>query len=151
VRIGLTGGLDSRLLYGALREIYDPSRIIPYTLGYPGQYDYEFVKKYGGQFLENHIFMDTREISWRLETESEKRRTLGNPGRYNPRSILCRMLSDHNVSEYNVHGFMGGPLTGATKPEVSRAVESWDDAVRRFLKKNDRFNLQQVLGNVVDV
>src|SRR5690606_36145041 len=66
VRIGITGGMDSRLLYAALRQIYEPDRITPYTFGYPGQYDYEFVKRYGGRFLHNHVMLDTREIRWSL-------------------------------------------------------------------------------------
>src|SRR5690606_22123161 len=46
VRIGITGGLDSRLLFSGLREILPEENIYTFTLGYPGQYDYEFARKF---------------------------------------------------------------------------------------------------------
>src|SRR5690606_29226690 len=97
----------------------------------------EFVKRYGERFLHNHVMLDTREIRWSLSDEVNKRRKLGNPGTYNSKSILYRALTDRGVPKHNFHGFMGDSLTGATKPDRHRPVESWDDAVQRFLKKND--------------
>lgn len=150
VKIGITGGLDSRLLYAALLQFYDPARVTPYTLGYPGQYDYEYIKRHSKLFPEDHILIDTRDITWDLEVEIQKARTRAVPSTYSPKSIMHTILSGRGAPAHNIHGFMGDPLIGGTRPSGSGSVDSWGDAVQRFIKKNDRFSMQQPLAGVAD-
>lgn len=145
VRIGISGGLDSRLLYSAYRELLPADRIFTYTIGYPGQYDYEYVRQLGGGFFLNHHLLDTRDITWNLEEEVLHKSKLSSPGSYSARRHMLSHLNEAGAPAHNVHGFLGDTLVGGTKPDSHLPVVSWDDAKARFIKKNNRFKMQKHL------
>lgn len=145
VRIGISGGLDSRLLYSAYRELLPADRIFTYTIGYPGQFDYEYARQLGGGFLPNHHLLDSRDIVWNFEEEVRHKSSKSNPGTYSARRHMLSRLDAAGAPAHNVHGFIGDTLVGGTKPNNDVPVSSWDDAKARFIKKNDRFKMQRHL------
>jgi hypothetical protein len=152
VRMGITGGIDSRLLYSAVREILPSECIFTYTLGYRGQYDYEYALEYSHGFLPNHRFFETKTIEWDIWEEIDHKRRASRPTAYSAkRHLYDYMTSQLGAPTYNIHGFTGDTLVGATKPDNQIPIKSWNDAVQRFIKKNDRFKLQDVFLNHIDL
>jgi hypothetical protein len=77
--VPLSGGLDSRLILGALLERTSADRIRTFTYGVAGSYDFDIsnsiAKKYGTQhlpvFFENHIYSLDQELEFAKRTDCQ--------------------------------------------------------------------------------
>ncbi len=147
VSIGITGGLDSRLIYSALRHVLPADRIFPFTLGYPGQYDLDFVKAWIPDVIPGHLFVETREITWSLERELQRRTIIGRPGAYSSKPLMMDILYEKGVPKPCLHGFMGDALLGSARIDHGEAVQDWDTAVSQFITKNNRWRLQELFSH----
>lgn len=148
VRVGISGGLDSRLLYGAIKRLFPEESIYTFTSGQPGHYDYEFINKYkiGGK---NHKFVDLRDIVWDIGNEVAAIKEYGYAETYRPDAAYRKAL-DNDMSTYFVHGFPGEFLTGYFDPFYSegKVCESWELAVDTFVKKNNFYTLQEIFDGI---
>lgn len=140
VRVGVTGGMDSRLLLAAVLEVYPEDKVTTYTFGYPSQYDYEFMRVYSDRFLTDHLTLDTRDLEWSTTKWVRERRKSGTYRTYSAKGALFRELEKLGLSPFNVHGFLGGPLSGGQRrpPETDGTKEG---AYSEFMKVSDRFSL----------
>lgn len=148
VSIGVTGGLDSRLIHAALRHVLPADRIFPFTFGYPGQYDFEFVKTWISDILPGHHYVETREIGWSLEAEILERKTLGAPGAYSSKPRLMEILYRRDAPRRCFHGFMGDTLLGSARMDNGETRQSWEIVTSQFLLINDRWHLQDLFSGV---
>lgn len=153
VRMGISGGLDSRLLYSVVREFLPASNICTYTFGTPGQADFELIKHYGKSFLSNHVFLLTSQIKWDVNHEVERSQGLEEAKAfYSIESNFRGRLEALDYPKTSVSGFLGDALAGGTRPSLgTEDGDAWETAIRMFLKKNNRFKLQTWFGNSLDI
>ena len=72
--VPLSGGLDSRLVLGALREHVDPKDIHTFTFGVPGSYDYEIGNAVAKELGTRHVAMPLNTESYSVDDEIEAAR-----------------------------------------------------------------------------
>jgi hypothetical protein len=65
----LSGGLDSRLILGALLEHLEPQNLQTFTYGVEGSYDYEIGNSIARDFGTRHTPICLSEEAWQLEEE----------------------------------------------------------------------------------
>jgi len=145
VRLGLTGGLDSRTIFAALRHLLPQEKIHCFTFGAEGLYDFEFFKRFGG-FAKPHHFIDMADIDWSIQWEVRAAERAAQPRTYSAKSYLNRTLDAMGLPKHHVHGFMGDAVLGGSRPGGNTPFANWTDATARFLNKNDRWRLQFLLG-----
>ncbi|WKZ61655.1 MAG: asparagine synthase-related protein [Cyclobacteriaceae bacterium] len=69
--LGLTGGLDSRLLLGALLDVTEAKNIQTFSWGYKNTYDYEIGRALAKKVGVDHISYDLNVIDFSLENLKE--------------------------------------------------------------------------------
>ena len=62
--IPLSGGWDSRVLFGAAMERYDRSRLVAVSFGSPGLLDYDIGQSIAKKFAVPHFAVDLRKITF---------------------------------------------------------------------------------------
>ncbi len=151
IAIGVSGGFDSRCLYGALKKFYNAENIYSYTFGCPGQYDYEFIHKYGPRFLHNHLYFNINYINWDIDSEVARVQRLGIIASYSVMAHVFVILRDKGIDKCRIHGFMGDALSGGARPFGAKGavIDKWDDAINLFCKKNNRFKFQELFSHYI--
>jgi asparagine synthase (glutamine-hydrolysing) len=116
--LGLTGGLDSRLLLGALLDVTEAKNIKSFSWGYKNTYDYEIGKALAKRVGVDHLSYDLNAINFSLENLIE----FGVRSDFNtnlfeqpPIFQLERDLKDVNIW----YGVLGGTTSGSNLPVSS--------------------------------
>ncbi|WP_192813918.1 asparagine synthase-related protein [Halomonas smyrnensis] len=111
--VPLSGGWDSRILFGAVMDRFPKNKISTLSFGAPGQLDYKIGKKISAHYDINHTSVDLsqQEISWQKLRQSVEIA----PWTYTPDAYFNKLAISTvmpNKDDIIVSGFMGGPLTG---------------------------------------
>jgi len=69
--VPLSGGLDSRLILGALLELSPAEQIQTYTYGVPGSYDYDIANSIAKEFGTQHLPMPLSDMQYSKDIEIE--------------------------------------------------------------------------------
>lgn len=129
--IPISGGWDSRIIAGALRERLDSREIKMVTFGVPGQLDYDLgglvAKKLGVEHFA--IDLSTVELTWEdLRNSVQDAPWTCVPDAFYNRECLVRTgMAGANV----VSGFLGDPLTGGHFSDVSDPDTAQEDFLNR--------------------
>lgn len=158
ISIGVTGGLDSRCLYGVVREVVGTESVFTFTDGCEGLFDYEFMITYAeNMFGSNHHLLNTLDIEWDFSKEiAERKRTrhIIPISHFGARQKLQRLFFETvGAPEIMFDGFLGDHLFGGTRERdvKDKFVTDWDYAVRAFSRKNDPFKLQSYILDQYDI
>lgn len=133
--IPLSGGWDSRVLFGAAMERYDRSRLVAVSFGSPGLLDYDIGQSIAKKFAVPHFAVDLRKITFVWEELLAS--VLESPWTYVPDGYFNRFaLSQVVESDQDIilTGFMGDPLTGGHPSKATNRVES----IKEFISSQRR-------------
>lgn len=128
--VPLSGGLDSRLILGALLQQTEASRIHTYTYGVPGSYDYELgclVAKHAGT---RHVAFPLDRISYHEDelTELARRTRMQGAFLYHP---PLREIERCYPGAVFWSGYVGDAIVGSHLKQ--RPARTADEAKRRYL------------------
>ena len=124
VRIGVSSGLDSRALLGALSDFFDMNNVFAFTYGHESNKDYEHAAFLVGNVVVNHELHD-----------------------YYEKAKFNRIVLKGNGSEANhveIMGFLGDALSGghlrqkASPPTWDAACQTfigWQTGIKHFFKR----------------
>lgn len=133
----LSGGYDSRAVFGALRSLLQASEITTLTLGTPGSLDFEIpsrLARFAGVASER---LDATKVLWDMRRLVDYARSAHTQlpipmadAKY--LSFLLRSLVGPDATFWT--GFLGGVLAGKRLP--ARPSSTWEEAVSNFLRSN---------------
>ena len=140
VRLGLTAGLDSRGILGALLEIFPASAIVGYTFGHRGAEDFELARSFTKGVLPRHILLDVVAHEWTTEGAVQTVAARAPDAvlevgefygvRYDPAFTEVLHLTP-------LTGFLGDALSGKKLPRIVSG--RWADAVDMFVRASRTF------------
>lgn len=129
--LALTGGLDSRLLLGALLEVTEAKNIFAFSWGFKNSYDYEIGKILGKKVGLKHYSYDLNSIPFgvnELQRFAELSDCNTNLFEQPPVQLIQRDFSSHT----QWYGMLGGTASGSNLPD------SWLETPESFYLLNER-------------
>ena len=138
--MGLSSGLDSRLIYHALQEAGVKTKT--YTFGQVGNKDYDVSVVMSSKLGLPVGHVDTSEIEWSLGWY-DKTMGLVNDTVFSPRYMASKVMLDKVGAHYDIHGYLNDVIIG--KGFKGYIQNDWDIALKEFKRKNDTFCLQSFL------
>ena len=128
--VGLSSGLDSRLILGGLLEHLPASEITAYTFGVEGTWDYAHGPEVARAAGVRHQLFDRSDYTWSPDLLRRiARETDGNVPILHHNPLLS--IVDRLDGEIHWHGFMGDRMSGAHLPPADV-----DDPAQWFLSHN---------------
>lgn len=137
ILLGLSGGFDSRLLLYQLRK-----QAIDFT---SFTFNREFDANCARELAERLHFEHTQlqYDDWKLEDLYEQA-AIEQDIVFVRRLAASVLVARHFPGHVQFHGHLGGALSGANLKDG--ASRKWSLAVRKFIRRNDPFNLAGVVG-----
>lgn len=139
IKIGVTAGMDSRGLLGAVLDVLPPENIIAFTKGQAGNKDFERARFFTEKILPHHYLIGTADGEYTIENWIKRfqSRPMGVTGSFYG---ISRQTNDP-LKKYgwlpSISGFLGDATSGKRLDGVIN--ETWDDALARFVHKNEVF------------
>ncbi|SDY94017.1 Asparagine synthase [Modestobacter sp. DSM 44400] len=130
----LSGGLDSRVILGALLEFYRPAEILAATFGAPGEQDFDFAAKVARAADVRHEVLESFSADWTTQglVDSVLAREVPLPYPFGQRYLSYRLHQKIGVHNTFWDGLGGDAVSGAHIPGRDEHW-TWEAAVSRFL------------------
>ena len=137
--IPLSGGLDSRILLGAVTSVIPTDELVALTYGTLGSYDWEL----GQQVAEaagiehHHIDLRPRKFDWSRDFQLRMIDYYSHPTKlFGGLEALMVAYDHHGITESDVcwTGYMGDAISGDHLPKTES--KTWDEAIAHFITKN---------------
>lgn len=139
IKLGVTAGMDSRGLLGAILDVLPADRIIAYTKGQVGNKDYERARFYTENILPHHYVIATQDGTYSIDdwTKRLRARPEGTTGNlYGISREVENPMKEHGWMR-SVSGFLGDACSG--KRLHGKVHMTWNEAVAAFVHKNEVF------------
>ncbi len=143
--IPLSFGLDSRGIFGAALEVYDPKNIYSYTLGHPGSLDYENALFIARKFLPKNNYYrvdittgsqtntwDTDMFVKRVKKREDK--IILGIGEFGS-SPHTNSLNQDFINLPILSGFFGGSVSGQNIPSNYNS-NNFNTFIKKFISSN---------------
>ncbi len=129
--IPLSGGLDSRAIFGGLLESLPKSQMVAVTYGVPGSWDFEIGKQVAQQFGIQSVALNLLDVRWDLDQLVAVGASLKNPVDVH-QCYLRRKINEYfGANCIYWSGFLGDALAGADLPEVQNTDRK--QAIKKFI------------------
>lgn len=139
IKIGVTAGMDSRGLLGAVLDVLPPENIIAFTKGQAGNKDFERARFFTEHILPHHYLIGTADGEYTVENWIKRfqSRPQGVAGSFYGISLQTNdPLKQHGWLP-SISGFLGDATSGKRLNGVVH--ETWDEALAAFVHKNEVF------------
>lgn len=139
IKIGVTAGMDSRGLLGAVLDVLPPENIIAFTKGQAGNKDFERARFFTEHILPHHLLIGTADGVYSSD-DWVKRLKLRPP---ETTGVLygISLQTNNPLSKFgwmpSISGFLGDATSGKRLHGVVH--ETWDEALAAFVHKNEIF------------
>ena len=136
--LGLSSGLDSRLLHYSLRKA--GVHFKTYTFGQIGDLDFDLSQILSERMGFATTFFDTSEIRWDLDWYDQVT-ALVRDHPLSPRVVTAQLLRKKEGLYIDIHGYLNDSVTG--KRATAEPNNNWPAAKNVFCSNNDTFEFQQ--------
>ena len=139
IKIGVTAGMDSRGLLGAILDVLPAENIIAFTTGQEGNKDFERARYFTEGLLPHHYLIGTADGTYSAEewVKLFQARPPNVTGSLYGKSLQTNdPMAEHGWLP-KLTGFLGDATSG--KRLHGLVHENWDEALAAFVHKNEVF------------